>query len=63
MKRRDLENKLVELGWWFSRHGGSHDIWTNGAEVEPIPRHSEINEYISKKIIKKAKSNPPAKGN
>jgi predicted RNA binding protein YcfA (HicA-like mRNA interferase family) len=30
MKKRDIEKKLKELGWWFSRHGGGHDIWTNG---------------------------------
>lgn len=58
MKRRDLEKKLTEFGWYFVRHGGCHDIWTNGKEFEPVPRHSEINEYLANKIIKKAKNNP-----
>lgn len=44
MKRRDLEKKLAELGWRFERHGGNHDVWTNGKESEPLPRHNEIND-------------------
>lgn len=58
MKRKDLEKKLSEFGWSLSRHGGGHDIWTNGCESEAIPRHNEINEYLAKKILKKAKDNP-----
>lgn len=61
MKRRDLEKKLSELGWQFARHGGNHDVWSNGKESEPVPRHNEINEYLAKKILKKAKDNPPVK--
>lgn len=61
MKRRDLEKKLAELGWKFARHGGSHDVWTNGKETEPVPRHNEINEYLAKKILRKVKDNPPVK--
>ncbi len=55
MKRRDLEKALTALGWWFLRSGGSHDIWTNGAEAEAIPRHKEIKEPLAMKILKKAK--------
>lgn len=61
MKRRDLEKKLTELGWQLARHGGNHDVWTNGKESEPLPRHNEINEYLAKKILRKAKENPPVK--
>jgi len=39
MKRNKLENKLKDLGWWLLRHGGNHDIWTDGDRQEPIPRH------------------------
>lgn len=28
-------------------------IYTNGKSIEPIPRHSEINERLAKAIIKK----------
>lgn len=61
MKRRDLEKKLSELGWQFARHGGNHDIWTNGKEFESVPRHNEIKEYLAKKIVRKATDNPPVK--
>ena len=61
MKRRDLEKGLQELGWYFERHGGSHDLRSNGNESEPLPRHNEINEYLAKKILKKARANPPEK--
>lgn len=53
MKRRDLEKKLKNAGWYLLRNGADHDIWTNGKEVEPIPRHKEINERLAKAIIRK----------
>lgn len=62
MKKRDLEKTLRGLGWRFLRPGGNHDIWTNGVDTEPVPRHNEVNEYLAKKIIKKAVNNPPRKG-
>jgi len=55
MKRKQLENELKKLGWWFLRHGGNHDIWTNGFGQEPIPRHNEINEKLARSILRKAK--------
>ena len=54
MKKRDLEKSLANLGWWFKRHGGKHDLWTNGEDEEAIPRHNEINELLAKKILKTA---------
>jgi len=53
MKRKDLIKLLESNGWYFKRNGGEHDIYTNGAKTEPIPRHSEINERLAKNIIKK----------
>jgi mRNA interferase HicA len=55
MKRRDLEKKLKELGWWFLRRGGKHDVWTNGSEHEYVPRHKEIHEQLALKILHRAK--------
>jgi len=55
MKRRELERKLKDLGWWIDREGGNHTIWTNGLEKQPVPRHSEVNEYTAKAILKAAK--------
>lgn len=42
MKKKELEKKLRELGWFFSKHGGAHDHWTNGQIFESVPRHAEI---------------------
>jgi mRNA interferase HicA len=61
MKKIDLERQLIKFGWKFSRHGGNHDIWTNGEKNESVPRHREINEYTAKKILKAAQDNPPKK--
>ena len=53
MKRRDLIKLLEKNGWYYLRDGGRHDIYTNGKEYEPIPRHKEINQILAEKIIKK----------
>lgn len=55
MKRRELEKRLQKLGWKLDRHGRKHDIWTCGEREIAIPRHSEINEYTAKAILKEAK--------
>jgi mRNA interferase HicA len=54
MKRRDLEKKLRSLGWLLVRHGGRHDVWSNGERDLVVPRHNEINEYTAKAILKEA---------
>ena len=53
MKRRDLIRKFLKNGWWFERHGGNHDIYTNGTDIEPISHQKEINERLAQKIIKR----------
>ena len=53
MKRSDLERKLRDNGWWCERHGGNHDVWTNGKDHETIARHREISEGLAKAIIKR----------
>ncbi len=58
MKKRDLTNELKKLGWWLLREGGNHEVWTNGEISQPVPRHTEINEYTAKGILRKAKQNP-----
>jgi mRNA interferase HicA len=62
MKKRDLESKIKKFGWRFLRHGGNHDTWTNGRDIEQIPRHREINEVLARKIIRTAKNNPEKGG-
>lgn len=61
MKRRELERTLQQYGWRFLRHGGSHDIWTNGERENAVPRHNEIGEGLARKILRTAGKNPPHK--
>jgi len=53
MKTRDLVKMFKKNGWWLLRHGGNHDIYTNGKETEEIVRHREMNERLAKAIIRK----------
>ncbi len=54
MKYRELVKKLNELGWYYKKPGGRHDIFTKDGKIMPIPRHKEINEITAKEILKKA---------
>lgn len=54
VRRRDLEQRLVECGWRFLRSGGRHDVWTDGDREEAIPRHREINEKLARSILRRA---------
>lgn len=56
MRRRDLERRLTALGWSFLRHGGRHDVWTDGERLEYLPRHAEVNELLARRILAKAAS-------
>ena len=53
MKQRDLIRRLESIGFKFERHGGNHDIYRRGNEIEQIPRHKEINERLAKTIMRK----------
>jgi predicted RNA binding protein YcfA (HicA-like mRNA interferase family) len=53
MKRRDLIALLENKGWRYKRNGGKHDIYTNGVDIEPISRQTEIKESVAKAIIKR----------
>jgi predicted RNA binding protein YcfA (HicA-like mRNA interferase family) len=53
MKRRDLIKLLENKGWHLKRHGGNHDIYTNGKDSEPISRQTEIDECLAQRIIKR----------
>jgi mRNA interferase HicA len=55
VRRQDLEQRLRRLGWNFVRHGGKHDIWSNGAREEAVPRHREINEWLAAAILRRAR--------
>ena len=53
MKRRELIKLFEKNGWYLKGHGANHDKYTNGKDVEVLPRHNEINENLAKVIIKR----------
>lgn len=53
MKRKRLLQLFKRHGWYLYRHGGNHDIWTNGKEKEVIPRHPNIDEWLARDLIRK----------
>lgn len=53
MKQKDLVKLLEINGWYKIREGGNHAVYTNGKEIEAIPRHKEISELLAKAIIKR----------
>lgn len=53
MKQRDLIKKLENAGFIFERHGGNHDIYRRGTQIEKISRHKEVNENLAKIILRK----------
>lgn len=53
MKRRELLRLFEKVGWRLERHGGNHDIYTDGVHVVSIPRHPNINEQLAKALIKR----------
>jgi predicted RNA binding protein YcfA (HicA-like mRNA interferase family) len=54
MKRKDLIKWIELCGCVFLREGSNHSIYINPIKslVSTIPRHREIDEYLSKKICK-----------
>lgn len=53
MKRRDLIKKLKAAGFELEEHGGNHDTFRRGKDIEQVPRHREINEMTAKTIMKR----------
>jgi predicted RNA binding protein YcfA (HicA-like mRNA interferase family) len=52
VKRNELEKELKKRGWELTRRGKKHDIWESGDKQVAVPRHSEINEYTAKAILR-----------
>ena len=57
MKRRELIKLLEDHGCELLREGAHHSIYVNRKErlISTIPRHSEINEYLARKICRDLK--------
>ena len=54
MKQVDLVKHIRKYGCVFAREGSSHTVWLNSTNgrTSTIPRHSEINTFIGRKICK-----------
>ncbi len=54
MKRSELIRELLRHGCVLLRTGGRHDIYLNTAtgQIEPVPRHTEIDNALAKHIKK-----------
>ena len=54
MKRRALVRHLEEDGCELLREGGNHSVFVNRTtrKTSTVPRHSEINDDLAKKICK-----------
>jgi mRNA interferase HicA len=54
MKRTELIKIIEKNKCILIRHGSKHDWYQNLLTKisQPIPRHSKINEYLTKHIIK-----------
>ena len=54
MKRRDLIRHLESYGCEFLREGSNHTVYVNRSaqKSSTIPRHREINDFLSRKICR-----------
>lgn len=54
MKREELLKHLREHGCAFVREGKRHSWWANPEQNKrsSVPRHSEINDQLARKICK-----------
>ena len=48
MKNKELIKKLERAGFTFKEHGGNHDKYVRGNDVEVIARHKGINEGLAR---------------
>lgn len=68
MKRRELVQKIEEMGCILIRHGAKHDWYQNPRTrmSQPVPRHREVNEFLAavnpEKTLLKAELHRPANG-
>ena len=54
MKRRDLLRHLTAHGCVLVREGSRHSVFYSPKEntTSTVPRHSEINDYLARKICR-----------
>ena len=56
MKRRSLIRALLDCGAEFVREGGKHSVYRNPrtSVLLEVPRHTEVPEYLARKLIRDA---------
>lgn len=61
MKRRDLIRFLEQHGCQLLREGANHTIYVNrpAKKTSSVPRHTEINNDLARKICKDLQVPPP----
>ena len=54
MKRRLLVHHLEQHGCELLREGANHSIYVNraAAKTSAVPRHTEINDFLARKICR-----------
>lgn len=54
MKRRELIRHLEAHGCEFLREGSDHTVYVNRSaqKTSTIPRHTEINDFLARKICR-----------
>lgn len=55
MRRVELIRRIETVGCILIRHGANHDLYANPTTgvIQPIPRHTEIKEFLARAIIRK----------
>ncbi len=61
MKRRDLIRQLETNGCQLLREGSKHSVYWNPVtrKVSTVPRHTEINVFLARKICRDLEIPPP----
>ena len=54
VKRRDLVRYLEKHGFYLLREGTNHSIYTNGTNVVPVKRHSQLDRITANELCKQA---------
>jgi mRNA interferase HicA len=65
MKRIDFIRHLEANGCEFFREGSKHTVYVNRSKrtSSTVPRHREVNEYLTRKICRDLQIPDPAKSN
>ena len=54
VKRKDLIKYLEDSGYYLSREGGNHSIYTNDIKTIPVKRHRIFDRITANAICKQA---------